>query len=108
MICVVDRFEIKGRGVVVAPDFSSPQLGWPFREETVLLINGFDERETTAQLCQTHHHIRIPDVALDNRWRIAMIFPNLRTEDVPIGCEIWVRKKLRDELLQKSEAQGQS
>ena len=78
-------------GVLISPDFAVPNTP-PWKDcsiATRLETPDGVSRQSTATLKLMH--LNIPSIsALDKRWRIALTFPDLKTDDVPIGTRVYV------------------
>jgi hypothetical protein len=99
LLTVEDSFQITGRGVVVIPDFSVPN-GWKNRTEVVVVRKPDGQQyEATAQLSMTHFNISDPDVSIDKRWRVVVLLPDRKKEELPIGSKILVSEKVKDAIL---------
>ena len=82
---VADSFVIKGRGVVLVPDFDVPD-SWQNCEEPVLLQ--YSNGESALVDCEfqlTHFNISNPD-HFDRRWRITAVLQS--AENVPTGTTL--------------------
>jgi hypothetical protein len=99
LLTVEDSFQVTGRGVVVIPDFSVPN-GWKNRTEVVVVRKPDDQQyEATAQFSMTHFNISDPDVSIDKRWRVVVLLPDRKKEELPIGSKILVPAKVKDAIL---------
>src|SRR5262245_36148282 len=96
LLTVEDSFLIKGRGVVVVPDFSVPD-GWKNRTEMVVVEKPDGRRyDTTANLNMAHFNISDPGAPIDKRWRVVVTLPELKKEEIPIGSRIFVSETIRN------------
>jgi hypothetical protein len=91
--------------LVIHPDLSVPNEGWKERTEAVAVLRpDGHEFEATAVISLSHVNIRGPDVSIDRIWRVAILFPNKTSEDVPAGSRILVSNEIRGALLPKTAA----
>jgi len=89
---VEERFQITGRGLVLAPDFSVPSNGaWQNFTTNIELETAGDGRKTfEANFWLSHFNISDPNVPIDKRWRIVLNLPNAKEDEVPIGSRVYV------------------
>jgi len=101
LLTVLDSFEIKGRGVVLMPSFSIPR-GWKDRIETVTIIKpDGDHYEASAQFNMTHFSLTDRTAPADERYRVAVMLPDNRKEEVPVGSKIMASQAARDAVLSR-------
>ncbi len=99
LLTVEDCFNITGRGVILAPDFSVPERGWQSRTESVTVVPPFGSPlETTAQINMEHFSIRDPKVPLDKRWRVVVMIIGTPKEQLPLGSKVFISSDVRDAL----------
>ncbi len=93
LLVVSQSFQISGQGLVVVPDFSSTGSDWHGGGE-MATIQRPDGSSLVSRLNLYIAHFNIPDPSapLENRWRIVPTFPDLQTDDVPIGSRVLVSK----------------
>jgi len=104
LLTIIDRFLIEGRGVVVCPDFPLAD-GWKNRADTVLVTKSDGQQfEALAQFSLSHYRTLNPDTLLGQGWRIILILPNLKKEDVPLGSKISVSPEIKDAIFPCSAA----
>ena len=74
--------------LIIHPNLSVPIGGWKERTEpvTVLKPDGH-EFEATAKISLSHFNIKNPDVSIDQRWRVTIIFLGKTSDDVPVGAQ---------------------
>ena len=91
LLVVSDSFQITGQGLVVIPDFASTTSEWRggTEEATILRPDG-TTLPARLNLFTAHFNIPVPTVPLEKRWRIVPTFPDLRSDDVPVGSRILV------------------
>jgi len=104
LLTVEDAFPLSnGRGMsmlIITPDFSVPKAGWKERMEAVTIVKpDGGEIEATATISLSHFNIRDPDVSIDRRWRVTILFANRTKEDVPAGSRIFVSRETGNALL---------
>jgi hypothetical protein len=91
--------------LIVEPRLSVPPHGWKERTETVAVLRPDGRQfEAAAQISLSHLNISDPDVSIDQRWRVTILFRGMTTEDVPDGSKILVSHEIRDALLPKTVA----
>jgi hypothetical protein len=91
--------------LIVEPSLSVPPDGWKERTETVAVLTPDGrEFEATAQISLSHLNISDPDVSIDQRWRVTILFQGITSDDVPDGSKIFVTHETRDSLLPKTVA----
>ena len=81
LLCEVEeRFQITGRGLVIAPDFSVPSKGaWKnFTAKIVIETNGGERKKFEANFWLSHFNIRDPNVPIDKRWRVVLNLPKAK------------------------------
>ena len=101
LLTVADAFDIQTRGLVIVPDFSVPN-GWKNRIETVLVVKPDGQHyETEASLTMAHFILTDPAAPIDKRYRVMILLPGRRKEDVPIGSKIMASQAVLDLLLPK-------
>ncbi|HYT58887.1 MAG TPA: hypothetical protein VEL06_01875, partial [Haliangiales bacterium] len=75
--------------MIVHPDLSVPPAGWKERRETVAVLRPDGrEFEATAQSSLSHFNIREPDVSIDRRWRVTILFQGMASGEVPDGSKM--------------------
>ena len=91
--------------LVIHPDLSVPPAGWKERSETVAIVTPDGrEFEATAHISLSHFNIRDPDVSIDQRWRVTVLFQGMTSDTVPDGSKILVSHETRNALLPKTVA----
>jgi hypothetical protein len=96
LLTIKDCFLIEGRGVVVIPDFSVPD-GWKDRTDTVAVTKPDGQQyQATAQFNMSHFRMLDPKAS---GWRVVMLLPNGKKEDLPVGSKILVSQEIRDAIL---------
>ena len=104
LLTVEDCFLIEGRGVVILPDFPVP-TGWKNRTETVVVIKPDGQRyEAMAEFSMSHFRLLDPEAPIDKRWRVIVLLPGQKKEDLPAGSQILVLPEVRDALLPRKAA----
>lgn len=99
LFSIEDCFLIEARGAIVIPTFSVPN-GWKDRTETVTVKKPDGQRyETTAQFSMSHFRPVNPKASLDERWRVVVLFPNGKKEELPVGSKILVSREIRNAIL---------
>jgi hypothetical protein len=105
LLTAEDCFYISGLGVVLRPDFSVPGGCWVDRTEIVSVVRPDGQQlEAAARFNLTHINIADPEVSIDRRWRVTILFPDKTKTDVPVGSQILVSHELRDLLDPKTVA----
>jgi hypothetical protein len=91
--------------LIIHPDLSVPPAGWKERSETVAIATPDGrELEATAQISLSHLNIRDPDVSIDRRWRVTILFQGMTSDALPDGSKILVSRETRDALLPNTVA----
>ena len=91
LLVVTNSFQISGQGLVVVPDFPSAASDWRGGSEIAIVVKPNGSHFTARlNLNIAHFNIRDPHAPFENRWRIVPTFPDLRSEDVPIGSRVLV------------------
>jgi hypothetical protein len=99
LLTVEDCFLIEGRGVIVLPDFSVPD-GWKNRTEMVAVTTPDGHQyEAPAQFSMSHFKPLDPKAPIDRRWRVVVLLPNRKKEELPAGSRILVSQEVRDAIL---------
>ena len=97
---------MRGRGLVVAPDFSVPD-GWKNREDTVVVMKRDGHQyEAMAQFSMSHFRPVDPKTSIDKRWRIVVLLLNGKKEELPPDSKILVSRELRDAILAAPAGSG--
>jgi hypothetical protein len=105
LLTVVERFQITGVGLVLAPDFSVPEGKWRNRVEQVLVVTPQEQEfEALAQFNLTHFNILDPAAPLDRRWRIMVALPAVLKEQVPVGSKVFASPEVRNAVLAEGKA----
>ncbi|MDB6110265.1 MAG: hypothetical protein JWR69_2015, partial [Pedosphaera sp.] len=79
---------------------SVPPKGWKHRTEVVAVVRPDGrELEIPAQISLLHINISEPNVSIDRRWRVTILFQGITSDDVPDGSKIFVSLETRDALL---------
>lgn len=86
LLRVIERFQLSGIGLAIAPDFPVP-VGWKNQHEKILVATPTEEFETIAQVNMTHFNIRDINVDVDKRWRVVVSLPDVLKEHVSIGSK---------------------
>lgn len=96
LLTVEDRFNITGRGLVLAPHFSLPPDG-RFRRfsEQVLIVRPSEDKEELAADFEAMH-FRLLDGR--GKWAIIVLLPHAEKEDVPIGSQIYCSARAKSIL----------
>ena len=91
ILTVADHFEIRGRGLVLVPDFDPPMNGhWKnFSQTVIVLTPGGQRLELQADFTPIHFHIRDPNAAhFREPWRVSVALPSGTKQTVPIGSKL--------------------
>ena len=105
LLTVVDRFQIKHLGLVLAPDFSVPNGRWSEQSHSVIVEVPDGQRfEAKARFGLSHFNIRDPEVSMDRRWRVTVTMPEARKEQVPIGSRVFTESTVVAALHPKNKA----
>lgn len=95
LLKVEDSFAIKGRGLILCPDFLMPK-DWQDCTATLAVVKPDGEAfETTAQMQRMHFNIADPKAPRERRWRVVVFVPNMSKADIPPGCSILVSPTVR-------------
>ena len=104
LLTVEDCIPIKGRGVIVNPDFSVPE-GWKNRTDRIMVTKPDGKQyEATAQFNMAHLLVRDPEASIDERWRVVIQVLNIKKKDLPAGSKISVSQETKDALLPNNVA----
>ena len=100
LLTVESCFQIETVGLVVIPDFPVPNGKWKDFSETIEVVtsNG-DHFELSARFYLTHFNISDPNAFADDRWRIVVLLPEGKKEEVQIGSKIFVSHEAREAVL---------
>lgn len=89
LLTVAERFEIENSGVALAPDFPLPTgSGWKeytFFVEVVRASGATSKYRAIAN--PVHHLVRDPAVS-GGGWRLTIVLPGAKNEDIPIGSRV--------------------
>ena len=89
LLTVTDHFEIKGRGLVLMPDFSLP-TDWRDRREIVRIVTPSGAQQyAEAQLSWSHFVFADPSVPTDRRSRVVVSLRDATKAEVPIGSLVF-------------------
>ena len=102
LLTVEDSFHISGRGLVLIPDFSIPNVWKDRTERTVIAKPDGSQVEATAQFTMTHFNISDPKVSPDKRWRLVVLLPDCEKGEVPVGSRILVSPMVRYAVIGES------
>jgi len=98
LFTIIDSFVIKGRGVILVPDFSVPESGWLNRTENVrILIPQGNWLDFEAVFGVAHFNIADPDSTIDQRWRVTVRLEE-SSEKIPVGSKVFCSKELCRDL----------
>jgi hypothetical protein len=99
LLTVENAFEISGRGAVLIPDFSVPER-WKDRVDSVILATP-DGRKiaTEARFNLSHFSLSDPKAPVDKFWRVVVLLPDCRKEQVPVGSKLLVPSGVRRAIL---------
>ncbi|MDY6945018.1 MAG: hypothetical protein SXG53_04810 [Pseudomonadota bacterium] len=89
LLTVEDRFELKGGGIVVAPDFALPANSC-WKDYTFLVTVTYDDgtsKSLRAIATSVHLLVRDPSVARRG-WRLVVNLPSASKGDVPVGSKL--------------------
>ncbi len=94
LLQVEDCFLIRGRGIVLLPDFSVPKAGWENCQEVVRLETpDGKQQDIEARIELTHFNISDPNATVDQRWRVVVQLRNT-LEKPPVGSKVFASKRL--------------
>jgi hypothetical protein len=99
LLTVEDSFQIRGRGLVVIPDFSVPK-GWKNRTDTVIIATP-DGQETSIQAEFSRTHFKFIDRTAppDEHWRVIVMLRDWQKGKLLAGTKLFVSPSIRDALL---------
>lgn len=104
LLTVEDCFAIKGRGVVVIPDFRVPE-GWKDCTDTITVTKPDGQQyEVMAQFSMAHFNLIDPNASIDKRWRVVVLLLNGKKEDLPVGSKILVSQEIKEAVLPNNVA----
>lgn len=98
----IDRNAV--RMLILHPQFALPSgrstMDWGERIESVVVVRpDGSEVEATAHIAVGHLNISGPNVTIEERWRITVWLTDRKSEEVPVGSRILVRREIRDAIL---------
>jgi hypothetical protein len=101
ILTVADHFDIRGRGLVLAPDFDPPREGkWRNFSDTVVVLTPTGQRlELQADFTLIHFNIRDPNVDARKRWRVSVAIPSGTKQTIPIGSRLLCDANVRAALM---------
>jgi hypothetical protein len=104
LLAVLDRFQVAGVGLVLAPDFFVPEVGWKNLTESVLIVTPQAcELEVKAHFNLIHLNITDPTIPHDHRWRVIVALADVQKEQVPLGSRVFASFQTRNVLSAKHE-----
>lgn len=93
LITVEDKFNIEGRGVILAP--ALPLINKNFKTiETTVAIENDSTQEYKAVLVV--EHLRL--INGKSKWQIAVTLPNASKEKIETGSKVFVSKEVIEKL----------
>jgi hypothetical protein len=99
LMTIEDRFHIRGVGVTIRSDFRVPNGHWAARTEAVIVVKPDGHNfEAIAKFNLSHFNISDPKVSIERRWRVTIMFPDMLSEDVPVGSKILVSHEIKEAL----------
>lgn len=98
LMTVEDRFVIRGRGVVLLPDFSVP-TGWTDRSEPVTIVPP-DGDSIIVPVTFVLTHYSFSDPTPNQNWRITILVPGYEREDIPVGSIVFATPETQNLLAQ--------
>lgn len=89
LLTVAERFQIENSGVVLAPDF--PLLAGSGCKEYTFFVEVVRESGAMSKFravaSPVHHLVRSP-AASGGGWRLTIVLPEAKKEDIPIGSRV--------------------
>jgi hypothetical protein len=78
--------------LAVTPNFGAPDdATWKFCSTNVEVEKSNGERRAfEANFVLEHFYFTDPSMPVDKRWRIVLILPKAKKEEVPIGSRVYV------------------
>lgn len=108
ILTVADHFEIRGRGLVLVPDFDAPMAEkWKNFSDTVVVLTPTGQRlELQADFTLIHFNIRDPDSAkVGTPWRVSIALPSGTKQTIPIGSKLLCSANVSVALMRACHAQ---